>query len=67
MTTSTENQHVYKTDGTEDDRYSVRRENTGHPDGSLWAVARFNGHWVGESREVTNAWSLAREHAKGQG
>lgn len=68
MTTSVEAiQHVFKENGVEDDRYVVQWENTGHPDGR-WAVARFKGHWVGESHSEATAWSMARSHAeRGEG
>jgi hypothetical protein len=65
MTTSTE-QHVFTEDGTEDIRYSVKEENTGHPDGP-WYAARFEGHWVGEKTTEEDAWAMARRHAKGRG
>lgn len=65
MTTSTM-QHVYLSDGvTEDERYTVSLENTGHE--CRWYAARYKGHWVGESTTEERAWELARDHAKGRG
>ncbi len=65
MATSTDIQHVLTENGTEDNRYSVHLENTGHE--CRWYAARFEGHWVGESTTEENAWDLARRHAKGRG
>lgn len=65
MATSVAPQHVTLTDGTEDTRYTVRCELTGHE--CRWYVARFEGHWVGESTTEERAWDLARQHAKGRG
>lgn len=58
-------QHVLSEDGTEDPRYSVKLECTGHD--CPWYAARFEGHWVGESTTEERAWDLARTHAKGRG
>jgi hypothetical protein len=65
MATSTDTQHVLTENGTEDERYSVRLENTGHE--CRWYAARFEGHWVGESTTEERAWDIARRHAKGRG
>lgn len=63
MATSTTGiQHVHHKDGTEDTRYSVKREYTGHE--SPWLVTRFEGHWIGESSSEDTAWFLARHHAE---
>jgi hypothetical protein len=62
MATSTEIRHVYHEDGTEDTRYSVKWEYTGRE--NPWAVARFEGHWIGESGTEEFAWFLARHHAE---
>lgn len=62
MATSTAIIHVYHENGTEDTRYSVKWECTGHD--TPWAVARFKGHWVGESPSEDHAWYLARQHAE---
>jgi hypothetical protein len=66
MTTIAEGpQHVTNPNGTEDSRYTVTWEHTGHD--CRWAVVRFERHWVGESTTEDSAWELAREHARGRG
>jgi hypothetical protein len=65
MATSTDIRHVYHEDGTEDTRYSVALEFTGHSD--RWYAARFQGHWVGEATTEERAWDIARRFAKGEG
>lgn len=62
MATSTEIQHVYHEDGTEDERYSVALEYTGHQ--CPYYVARFNKHWIGEATTEERAWFLARRNAR---
>lgn len=47
------------------EEYSVQWELTGHED--RWAVARFKGHWIGESTTEEGAWEKAREYARGHG